>query len=39
MSGIFSNNLITKDEVKVLIGLDLENLQPDDNPSNGSERL
>ena len=39
MSGIFSNNLITKDEVKVLIGLDLDNLQPDDNPSNSSERL
>ena len=39
MSGIFSNNLITKDEVKVLTGLDLDNIQFDDNPSNRAERL
>lgn len=35
----FFNNLITKDEVLLLTGIDLSNLQEDANPSNKEDRL
>ena len=37
--GLFENNLITKEEVKVLIGLDLDTIRDDANPSNKAERF
>ena len=37
--GLFENNLITKEEIKVLIGLDLDTIRDDANPSNKAERF
>lgn len=37
--GLFENNLITKEEIKILIGLDLDTIRDDANPSNKAERF
>ena len=37
--GLFENNLITKEEIKVLTGLDLDTIRDDANPSNKAERF
>ena len=36
---LFNKNLITPEEVKVLVGIDLGTLNDDSNPSNKAERL